>query len=335
VAGAVVLTLLLVAGFAVGRLTSDDAVDSTATDALASGVTPVVGSPPVESGVDEPVAAVAEAVSPAVVQIETGVGLGSGVVFSEDGLVLTNAHVVGASREVTVRFADGSSTDGSVLGADTSTDVAVVEIDPDAVIGVAQLALDNEVKVGQLAVAIGSPFGLDQTVTSGIISAVDRPYPNSEIVVGMLQTDAPINSGNSGGALVNRNGQVIGINTAIFSNSGDNSGIGFAIPVCVAHNQAQKIIKGESLDTGFLGIEGEAPPNGESGVLIQAVTDGSAAQDAGLDVGDIIVTVDGEELKDIGDLAATISTYSPGEEVELEVSRDGKVSKVSAVLGER
>jgi putative serine protease PepD len=335
VAGAVVLTLLLVAGFAVGRLTSDDAVDSTATDALASGVTPVVGSPPVESGVDEPVAAVAEAVSPAVVQIETGVGLGSGVVFSEDGLVLTNAHVVGDSSEVTVRFADGSSTDGSVLGADTSTDVAVVEIDPDAVIGVAQLALDNEVKVGQLAVAIGSPFGLDQTVTSGIISAVDRPYPNSEIVVGMLQTDAPINSGNSGGALVNRNGQVIGINTAIFSNSGDNSGIGFAIPVGVAHNQAQKIIKGESLDTGFLGIEGEAPPNGESGVLIQAVTDGSAAQDAGLDVGDIIVTVDGEELKDIGDLAATISTYSPGEEVELEVSRDGKVSKVSAVLGER
>jgi putative serine protease PepD len=335
VAGAVVLTLLLVAGFAVGRLTSDDAVDSTATDALASGVTPVVGSPPVESGVDEPVAAVAEAVSPAVVQIETGVGLGSGVVFSEDGLVLTNAHVVGDSSEVTVRFADGSSTDGSVLGADTSTDVAVVEIDPDAVIGVAQLALDNEVKVGQLAVAIGSPFGLDQTVTSGIISAADRPYPNSEIVVGMLQTDAPINSGNSGGALVNRNGQVIGINTAIFSNSGDNSGIGFAIPVGVAHNQAQKIIKGESLDTGFLGIEGEAPPNGESGVLIQAVTDGSAAQDAGLDVGDIIVTVDGEELTDIGDLAATISTYSPGEEVELEVSRDGKVSKVSAVLGER
>src|SRR5690606_7709187 len=129
-----------------------------------------------------------------------------------DGLILTNAHVVGGSDEVMVRFADGSSTEGSVLGADTSTDVAVVEIDPSAVIGTASLALDSEVKVGQLAVAIGSPFGLDQTVTSGIISAIDRPYPGSEIVVGMLQTDAPINSGNSGGALVNRQGQVIGIN---------------------------------------------------------------------------------------------------------------------------
>jgi S1-C subfamily serine protease len=172
-------------------------------------------------------------------------------------------------------------------------------------------------------------------VTSGIISAVDRPYPNSEIVVGMLQTDAPINSGNSGGALVNRYGQVIGINTAIFSNSGDNSGIGFAIPVGVAHAQAQKIIKGESLETGFLGIEGNAPPGGESGVLVENVTSGSAADDAGIEVGDVIAAVDGEEMKDIGDLAATISTYSPGDEVELVVVRDGETSEVTAVLGQR
>jgi putative serine protease PepD len=332
---AVVLVVLLVAGFAVGRLTSDEPLDLGSASDLGAAVAPTAAEPPVSGDTDEPVAAVAEAVSPAVVQIETGSGLGSGVVFDEEGLILTNAHVVGESGEVTVRFADGSSADGSVLGADTSTDVAVVQIDSDAVIGTAQLALDSEVKVGHLAVAIGSPFGLDQTVTSGIISAIDRPYPGSEIVVGMLQTDAPINSGNSGGALVNRNGQVIGINTAIFSNSGDNSGIGFAIPIGVAYNQAQKIINGESLDTGFLGIEGEAPPNGESGVLVQAVTDGSAADDAGIAVGDIIVSVDGEEMKDIGDLAATISTFSPGDEVELEVNRDGETSTVSATLGER
>jgi putative serine protease PepD len=326
---------VLVAGFAVGRLTYDDSVDVGTSDLDPAVLQQTAADPPVEGDVEEPVAEVAEAVSPAVVQIETEVGLGSGVVFDADGLIITNAHVVADSESVTVRFADGSSADGSVLGADASTDVAVVQIDSSAVIGTAQLALDTEVKVGQLAVAIGSPFGLDQTVTSGIISAVDRPYPNSEIVVGMLQTDAPINSGNSGGALVNRYGQVIGINTAIFSNSGDNSGIGFAIPVGVAHSQAQKIIKGESLETGFLGIEGNAPPGGESGVLVENVTSGSAADEAGIEVGDVIAAVDGEEMKDIGDLAATISTFSPGDEVELVVVRDGETSEVTATLGQR
>lgn len=335
-AATVALVLLLVAGFVVGRLTNDDAVDGAGGSLSSSDLTPVVAQdPPIEGDVDEPVAAVAEVLSPAVVQIETGSGLGSGVVFDEDGLVLTNAHVVGGSREVVVRFADGSSTEGAVLGADTSTDVAVVEIDADAVIGVAQLALDTEVKVGQLAVAIGSPFGLEQTVTSGIISAVDRPYPNSEVVVGMLQTDAPINSGNSGGALANRNGQVIGINTAIFSNSGDNSGIGFAIPIGVAHAQAQKIINGESLETGFLGISGEAPPSGDPGVLVVDVEQGSAADEAGIEVGDVIISVDGDDVSNIGELAATISSYSPGDEVDLVVAREGESSEVNAVLGSR
>lgn len=336
IAGAVVLVLLLAAGFLVGRLTSDDAVDGAGSSSNDPQLTPVVADdPPVEGDVDEPVAAVAEALSPAVVQIETQAGLGSGVVFDEQGHILTNAHVVGSSDEVQVRFADGSSTEGRVLGADTSTDVAVVQVDEDAILGVAQLALDTEVQVGQLAVAIGSPFGLEQTVTSGIISAVDRPVPNSEIVVGMLQTDAPINSGNSGGALANRNGQVIGINTAIFSNTGDNSGIGFAIPIRVAYGKAQKIIQGEPLATGFLGITGEKLPTGEPGVLVVSVEPRSAAADAGIEVGDVITAVNGDEVSDFYDLAATISAHSPGDEIELELTRDGETIEVTAELGSR
>lgn len=197
-----VVAVLLVAGFAIGRLTLAPGGEDAVVAADPGGqVQQTSQEPPVPAEVDEPVAAVAEAVSPAVVQIETSAGLGSGVVFDESGLVLTNAHVVGDDDQVVVRQADGSSVDGEVLGADPSTDVAVVQIDSDAVLGTACLALGEEVRVGQIAVAIGSPFGLDQTVTSGIVSAVERPFPNSDVVVGMIQTDAPINSGNSGGAV--------------------------------------------------------------------------------------------------------------------------------------
>ncbi|MDZ7733799.1 MAG: trypsin-like peptidase domain-containing protein [Acidimicrobiia bacterium] len=218
---------------------------------------------------------------------------------------------------------------------DPATDVAVVGVDESAVLDVAQLALGGEVQVGQLAVAIGSPFNLEQTVTSGIISAVDRPFPTEEVTVGMLQTDAPINSGNSGGPLVDRQGRVIGINTAIFSTSGDNSGIGFAIPIDLAHSQAEKILAGEPLDTALLGVSGDATESGDAGVLVVEVQPGTAADEAGLEVGDVIRSVDGEQVADIGQLAADISQRDPGEEVEMVVERDGEQRTVRATLGSR
>jgi S1-C subfamily serine protease len=324
---------LLAAGVVVGRLTF--ASDDTPREQVATDTGNTNQDPPVQGESDEPIVAVAEAVGPAVVLIETDEGLGSGVVYDESGLVMTNAHVVGSSDEVVVRLADGTSVDGEVLGADTSTDIAVVQIDEDAVIEVACLALGEEVRVGQTAVGIGSPFGLEQTVTQGIVSAVDRPFPNGEIVVGMIQTDAPINSGNSGGALANRSGCVMGINTAIFSNTGDNSGIGFAIPIDVAHTQAQKIVDGESLETGFLGVTGDEPTNGEAGVLVVDVDGGSAADDAGIEVGDVIMSIDGEEVHDIGALAVNISAHSPGDEVEIELERDGDTMTLDVELGSR
>jgi S1-C subfamily serine protease len=319
---------LLAAGLFAGRLAFDDETADTAT----AGVTQ---DPPVKGDPEEPIAAVAEALGPAVVQIETDEGLGSGVIFDESGLIMTNAHVVGESDEVLVRLPDGGRDENAeVLGTDPSTDIAVIQTDEDLT-GVACLALDEPVQVGQTAVGIGSPFGLTQTVTSGIVSAVDRPYPSGEIVVGMIQTDAPINSGNSGGALANRDGCVIGINTAIFSNSGDNSGIGFAIPVGTAHQQAEKIVDGESLETGFLGVTGDEPTGGDAGVLVVEVAEDSAAEDAGVEMGDVIVSIDGDEVQDIGALAAKISVHSPGDEVVLEVVHDGDTSEVTVELGSR
>jgi S1-C subfamily serine protease len=281
------------------------------------------------------------------VQIKTNEGLGSGVVYDKSGLLMTNAHVVGSSSQVQVQTSDGSTVTGQVVGSDTATDIAVVKIDPKAVKGVAVLALDENIRVGQLAVAIGSPFGLDHTVTAGIVSAVGRPFDESAqtgatgqtgssgVVVPMIQTDAPINPGNSGGALADRKGQVIGINTAIYSQTGDNSGVGFAIPIALAYSRAEKLAKGEQVATPFLGIGGDSPADGSAGALVTTVESGSAAQKAGLRQGDIVVAMDGKPVASFLDLAASIGAHAPGDSVKLEVVRDGKHIQLTATLGSR
>ncbi len=335
-----VVAALLAAGFVAGRVTSDSgpaqAQGPSASDLREAGLpteAPVRGNP------EEAVAAVAEALSPAVVQIETGLGLGSGVVYDPEGLLLTNNHVVEGSDEVIVRFADGSAVDGEVLGADPSSDIAVVQVPTDAVIGVAVLALGEEVRVGQTAVAIGSPFGFDQTVTSGIISAVGRPFPNEaeEILVGMLQTDAPINQGNSGGALANREGKVIGINTAIASVSGDNNGLGFAVPIDLAYERAERLATGEDIETAVLGVM--APDADEDdnvpGALIGEVDEQSGAYEAGMRDGDVVTAIDGQPVRDFGQLAIAIFRYLPGDTIDLTVERDGETLTLEATLGVR
>ncbi len=347
VVAVVAAVALLAAGFGVGIAIGGDDDGSRRVDSEPGDVeqTSLASDRPTEAPVAsdaaEPTAAVAEAVAPTVVQIESGDGLGAGVIYDGDGFVVTNAHVVGDAREVQVILADGSRFGGEVLGADRARDVAVVSFDPgDVDLPVAVLATDEDVVVGQLAVAVGSPFGLAQTVTAGIISAVGRPQegPNRELVVGMLQTDAPINSGNSGGALADRRGRIIGINTSITSRSGDNTGIGFAIPISVAARVADSIVAGDVPGATFLGVrgpqDGSGPDGGAAGALIDDVTAGSAA-DGLLEVGDVIVTIEGHPVRTFGALAGFIGSHLPGDDVELGVLRDGERIEVDVVLGER
>lgn len=335
---AVAAVALLATGFvARDAIEGDQASDPrpgsvpATTVALPSGPTPTV------DGGAEPIADVAAAVGPAVVLIQVsssqGQGLGSGVIYDPSGLVMTNAHVVGDADQVDVRLADGSTHSGTVLGRDPSTDIAVVAIDDVEDLPVARLDEDEPV-VGQTAVALGSPFGLEQTVTAGIVSAVDRPVPNDQrIAVNMLQTDAPINPGNSGGALANRNGEVIGINTAIFSQSGENNGIGFAIPIRTAKGVADKIVDGDSLDKGALGIRGGTESSNEPGAIVEEVVTGGAAAGAGIERGDRIVAVDGDPVRTFEELQGRIGTYSPGDAVTIELIRGEQTLEVEVVLG--
>lgn len=331
VVAALAVTSLVGAGWIARDLAVDDAAPTLA--AATSGDGDVEGSTPqVPVGVDEPVAAVAQALSPAVVMIQAGDGLGSGFVYDASGLVLTNAHVVGGGDEVEVVFDDGSSVEGEVLGSDELTDVAVVQIDPPNDLEVAQLA-DGEPRVGQLVVALGSPFGLDQTVTSGVVSAVGRAVTNPQgASVEMLQTDAPINPGNSGGALANRAGEVVGMPTLIYSESGENNGIGFAIPIQTALEVADRIVRGETLERGKLGVSTQPAADGSAGALVAEVESGSAADEAGFERGDVIVAIDGDPVKGSAELAARIQAHQPGDEVTLDVERDGETVTIEATL---
>ncbi len=290
-------------------------------------------------GAAEPVAAVARAVAPAVVLIQNELGQGSGIIYDQSGLILTNAHVVGQFTEVQVTLASGVRVPGQVLGADQLTDVAVVSIDTDFEFGVSILAPESSVEVGQLAVAIGSPFGLEQTVTSGVVSAKGRVLENQTedgrlSVVAMIQTDAPINPGNSGGALADRQGRVIGMNTSIRTDgSGGNIGVGFAVPAETAKLIADRIIAGEPLEQGFLGINGGTPFIGEPGVVVGEVTVGSGADSAGLQSGDLIVGFNGTAIKGMSDLAAAVRLQPPNATVIVDFVRDGQPQAVEVTLG--
>ena len=345
---AVIVGLALVAGsFAAGwALNRDDGGASTATAADRSADVATQADagdrptdPPLDTSGEEPVAAVADAVAPAVVQIETAAGLGSGVIYDPDGLVLTAAHVVEGSTSVTLRLADGTTRDGAVVGTDTDSDIGVVSIDGGGDgLPVAVLA-DSAPEVGDLAVAVGSPYALDQTVTAGIVSAVDRPAPSSGPSgpsgpsVGTIQTDAPINPGNSGGPLANRDGEVIGIASYIQSETGGNVGLGFAIPVDIAVRVADALVAGRPVEFGYLGIEGGDAAGGDPGALIASVVPGSPAEDAGLEAGDRVVAVNGDAVTSFGDLGVFIRRHGPGDELTLTISRDGEEQEIAATLG--
>ncbi len=331
--GTAAVAVLVGAGF-VGRGFVADAPVTSVVAASTPSAVPVADPTPLVTGnADEPVAAVAEALGPSVVKIQTQEGLGSGVVYDESGLILTNAHVVSNAKTVQVVFSDGTSATGNVLGADEANDIAVVKVEPSAGLVVARLATD-EPRVGQLTVAVGSPFGLEQTVTSGVVSAVNRPVEGAtKDVVGMVQTDAPINPGNSGGALANREAEVIGINSMIFSQSGENNGIGFAIPIQRAKEIADALVHGGTVARGFLGVSSTSPTDGEAGAEISEISPGSAAAEAGLEVGDVIVAIDGSAIKAQGDLAVVVGTHEPGDQLTIELQRGGNEISLTATLG--
>jgi S1-C subfamily serine protease len=326
--------------FGLGRLTAPDDAPSAAsltqvtvpsTSLVGNTSPPPVATVPQADGAVEPVVAAAAVVTPAVVQLNTTLGTGSGVIYSAEGYILTAAHVVGNATNVSVRFADGSRTTGSVVGADETTDVAVVMIDPAEVPAVAVLGTGLELSVGQTAVAVGSPFELDQTVTSGIISAVDRIVGADRI--SMVQTDAAINPGNSGGPLVDLKGRVLGINDVIFTNSGDNAGVGFAISIDLAKIVADQITAGEPVSTALLGVSVGASTEGDAGGLVSEVSPDSAADLAGIEVGDLIIAFDGDPLRGPSELRAEVITRAPGTEVDIVLIRDGEQLTIRVVLG--
>lgn len=327
----VLLTVVVAAaaGSVTALVVQDDQSQST------SALSPEIVPAEVSSTDSDAVAAVAQALAPSVVQIETESGLGSGVIYDSDGLILTAAHVVErSSGAISVRLEDGTRVEGSVLGADPRTDIAVVRIQRDGLVA-ARLARGTSLRVGQLAVAIGSPFGLDGSVTAGVISAVDRSIATSNgAAMTVVQTDAPINPGNSGGALADRQGQVIGINDAIASTSGVNSGVGFAIPIDLAVAAADALVRGEEPSVGYLGISAGAASTGAAGARVTRVEPGGPAEAAGIREGDLITSFDGQPVDDISTLGVLVRRSTPDETVSVAIDRQGRELTIEVRIGQ-
>jgi serine protease DegQ len=275
--------------------------------------------------------------------------LGSGVIVdAAKGYVLTNNHVVGGADDISVTLQDGRTFKGKRIGTDPDTDVAVVQIPADHLQAL-PLADSNQLRVGDYVVAVGNPFGLGQTVTSGIVSALGRSgFSSTGAAAGagtgfqdFIQTDASINPGNSGGALVNLRGELVGINTMIFSPSGGNVGIGFAVPTAITSEVMEQLLAHGKVERGNLGLQTQAITpriaqllslNDTNGVVVTGVSSGSAAERAGLQPGDVLTTLDGKPLRSVEDLRNTEGLLPLGTRVQLGVIRDGKSSIVDAVL---
>ena len=262
---------------------------------------------------------------------------GSGFVYDANGHVITNYHVVADATSLEVRLSDGASYDAELVGSDPSTDLAVLKVDaPADVLQPLDLGNSDDVAIGDGVVAIGSPYGLEETVTAGIVSALDRTIEstNGYSIPGTIQTDAAINHGNSGGPLLNAQGDVIGVNSQIESESGGNTGIGFAIPSNTVRSVVDQLVAGDEVKHAYLGVSLDDSTD-PAGARVGAVTDGSPAADAGLRVGDVITTFGASEITEASDLTAAVSAEQPGDEVELTYIRGGDTTTVSVTLGTR
>ncbi|WP_107768025.1 S1C family serine protease [Nocardioides terrigena] len=346
VAGVLVTTLLVGggAGFGGAALWDQTQGDATSSSATATATTPVIdqGDTPATDGSVE---AVASSVLPSVVTIQVagqqGEGSGSGIILSADGTILTNNHVVEVAEgggTVRVYFDDGTSAPAEILGTDPLTDTAVIRAEGVSDLTAATIGQSANLDVGQDVVAFGAPFGLDSTVTSGIVSALDRPVnvgsdsEGNSTTYPAIQTDAAINPGNSGGPLVDMTGAVVGINSSIrtasqSSESGGSIGLGFAIPIDEVMPIVDQMIAGETPTHARLGIQvGDAgsAADGASGALVREVGEGSTAAGAGLAQGDVITRIDDRAVTDADSLVATIRSYRPGDEVQVTWQRNGE-----------
>jgi len=327
------------AGGAVGYVVARDASPTTTVAAaVQSGSTSVVpGS----------IADIAERVSPSVVQLnvtgQQGSGTGSGIIIASNGYILTNNHVAGPSGNggtIEVLFGDGSKASGTLVGANPGYDLAVVKVDKTGLPAVS-LGTSGDLKVGDAVIAVGSPLGLQGTVTSGIVSALNRPVTaggeGETAFINAIQTDAAINPGNSGGPLLNASGAVIGINSAIASMGSNSSGqpgsigLGFAIPIDTAKRIADELIKTGTSTTPILGVQLDMQFNGD-GARVQNVTSGGAADTAGLRAGDVIVAIDGKNVADATELIVSIRSHAAGDTVKVTVSRDGQTTVLPVTL---
>ena len=266
-------------------------------------------------------------------------GSGSGFVLDDKGFILTNQHVVGEAKEVQVRIGDSTGlVPARVMGTDPGSDLAVLKVDPDDLeeeLDPLELGSSGDVEVGNPAIAIGSPFGLTGSLTTGVISALDRPIraPNNFTIDGALQTDAAINPGNSGGPLLDARGRVIGINAQIATDTRSNSGVGFAIPIDTAKEVVPKLKSGEEIARAYLGVSTTDAPQG--GALVAEVRPGDPADEGGIEAGDRIVSVDGKEVEESADVSTLVTAKRPGERIEIAVERGGQKKSLNVELGER
>ena len=268
--------------------------------------------------------------------------LGSGLIIDKEGYIITNNHVIEGADEIKVRLSDKEEYDAKIIGRDVKTDVALIKIDPPKGLPVAELGNSDELKVGEWVMAIGNPFGLDQTVTVGIVSAGGRrigagPYED------FIQTDAAINQGNSGGPLFNMRGEVVGVNTAIFSTSGGNIGIGFAIPINMAKHVVEQLREKGRVVRGWLGVivQTVTPELAESfglkqktGALVADIEEGGPADKGGIKKGDIILKFDGKEIGEMSKLPLIVAETEIGKKVEVAILRNGKDITKEVTVGE-
>lgn len=270
-------------------------------------------------------------------------GLGSGVIVSSAGHVLTNHHVIDGAEEIEIQLSDGRQAFARVVGTDPDTDLAVLQIDlPD--LPVAVLGDSNALRVGDAVLAIGNPFGVGQTVTSGIVSALGRTQLGINIFEDFIQTDAAINPGNSGGALVDVQGHLIGINTAIFTRSGGFMGIGFAIPTSTARDVLKEIVRDGAVTRGWIGVEPQAiTPDlaqhfglrHQRGVIIIGVLRDAPAAQAGVRPGDVVLSVAGQPIPDVAALLAAVAALPPGQPTQLQIERRGERLTLQVTPGRR
>jgi putative serine protease PepD len=266
---------------------------------------------------------------------ESAQGQGSGFVYDTDGHIVTNEHVVDGATSVSVRFWNGKTYSARVVGTDDSTDLAVLDVDaPPSVLHPLSVGDSSEVQVGDGVVAMGSPFGLEETVTSGIVSALHRTIqaPNNFTIADAIQTDAAINHGNSGGPLLNTSGKVIGVNAQIRSESGGNEGVGFAIPSNTVRSIVTQLISSGKVEHAYLGVSLDS---NASAARIAEVRPGTPAASAGLRAGDVALALDGTRVSTSDELSRAVDAHKPGDKVTLRYRRDGKEHTVEVTLATR